>query len=78
MMIVDDYSGMRWQYFDIPMAFTGFLADINARSTPSIAECIRLDNGTEFTKPEFVALLNDRGIRREYTPVNSPKHDVVV
>ena len=37
-----------------------------------------MDNGTEFTKPEFVALLNDRGIGREYTPVNPPDHDGVV
>ena len=38
----------------------------------------RSDNGTEFVKPEFVAMLNTRGIRREYTPVGSPKHDGVV
>ena len=83
MMFVDDCSRKGWPYFfkrksDVPMAFAGSLADINARGTPSIVECIRSDNGTEFTKPEFVALLNDRGIRREYTPVNSPKHDGVV
>ena len=74
---------MGWLYFlerksDVPMAFAGFLADINSRCSPSIVECIRSDNGTGFTKPEFVALLNDRGIRREYTPVNSPEHDGVV
>ena len=63
---------------DVPMAFASLLADINARGTPSIVECIRSDNSTEFAKPEFVALLNDRAIRREYTPVNSPKHDGVV
>ena len=45
MMIVDDYSRMGWPYFlkrksDVPMAFAGFLADINARGTPSIVECI--------------------------------------
>ena len=83
MMIVDDYSRMGWPYFlkrksDVPMAFAGFLADVNAKGVPSIVEYIRSDNGTEFTKPEFVALLNERGIRREYTPVNSPKHDGVV
>ena len=63
---------------DVPMAFAGFLADIYARGTPSVVEWIRSDNGTEFSKPEFVALLNDRGIRSEYTLVNSPKHDGVV
>ena len=83
MMIVDDYSRTEWPYFlkrksDVPMASASFLADINARGTPSIVECIRSDNVGEFTKPEFVALFNDRGIRREYTPVNSPKHDGVV
>ena len=83
LMVVDDYSRMECPYFlkrksDVPLAFAGFLADINARGAPSIVECIHSDNGTEFTKPEFAALLNERGIRREYTPVNSPKHDGVV
>ena len=83
MMIVDDYSRMGWPYFlkrksDVPVAFAGFLADINAKGVPSIVECLRSDNGTEFVKPEFVAMLNARGIRREYTPVGSPKHDGVV
>ena len=83
MMIVDDYSRMRWPYFfkrkcDVPMGFTVFLADINARGTLSIVECIRSDNGTESIQPEFVALFSNRGIRREYTPVNCPKHDGVV
>ena len=73
MIIVDDYSRMGWPYFlkrmsDVPMAFAGFLADVNAKGVPSIVDCIRSDNGTEFTKPEFVALLNERRIRREYTP----------
>ena len=80
-MITDDYTLMGWPYFvkrksGVPMAFAGLLADINARYTPSMEKCIRSDNG--FTKPEFVALLDDHGIRREYTPVNSPKHDGVV
>ena len=83
MMIVGDYSRMGWPYFltrkfDVLMAFAVFLANINARGTPSIVECIRSDNHTEFTKPEFVALLNDHEIHRDYTPVNSPKHDGVV
>ena len=60
------------------MAFADFLADINAKGVPSIVECVRLDNGTEFTNPEFVALLKERGIRREYTLVGSPKYDGVV
>ena len=83
MIIVDDYSRMGWPYFlnrksDVPMAFVGLLADIIARGTPSIVECIRSDNDTEYTKPKFVALFNNRGICREYTPVNPPKHDGVV
>ena len=83
LMIVDDYSRMGWPYFlkrksDVPMAFSGFLADIDAKGVPSMVECIRSDNGTEFTKPEFVALLNERGVRREYTSVDSPEYDGVV
>ena len=83
MMIVDDYSRVGWPYFlkrksKVLIAFAGFRADINATGAPSTVECIRSDNGTAFTKSEFVALLNERGIRREYKPVNSPKHDGVV
>ena len=83
MMTVDDYSPMGCPCFlerksDVPITFAGFLADINARGTPSIVQCIRSDNGTEFTNQEVVALLNDRGIRREYRSVNSPKHDGAV
>ena len=74
LMMIVDYSRMGWPYFlkrksDVPVAFAGFLADINAQGVPSIVECLRSDNGTEFVKPEFVAMLNARGIRREYTPL---------
>ena len=31
-----------------------------------------------YTNSEFMAMLNPRGIHREYTPVGSPKHDGVV
>ena len=83
MMIVDDFSRMGYPYLlklksDVPTAFARFLADINARSTPSIVESMRSDNGTEFAKTEFVALLNDGKIRREHKPVNSPKLDGVI
>ena len=81
--IVDDYSRMGWTYLlrgksDVQMAFYGFLVDINVKGVPSIVECVRSDSGTEFTNPEFVALLNMRVIRREYTPVVSPKHEGMV
>ncbi|CAN0527058.1 unnamed protein product, partial [Laminaria digitata] len=83
MMIVDDYSRLGWPYFlkrksDVPAAFAGFLADINATGVPSIVESVRSDNGTEFVTREFVEMLDRRGIRREYTPVNSPKDNGVV
>ena len=83
MMIVDDYSRLGWPYFlrrksDVPEVFAAFLADINAKGRPSIVECLRSDNGTEFLKAQFVAMLNHYGIRREHTPVGSPKHDGVV
>ena len=48
------------------------------KGVPPIVGCLRSDNGTEFIKPEFVAMLNQRGIHREYTPADSPKHDGVV
>lgn len=38
---------------------------------------MRSDNGTEFVKEEFVALLGHHGTRREYTPIDSPKHNGV-
>ena len=76
LMIVDGFFRFGWTYFlkeksDVPAVFAGFLADMRARGTPSIVECLRSDNGTEFTKGEFVALLNHRSIGREYTPVDS-------
>ena len=83
MMIVDDYSRLGWQYFlkpksDVPKVYAGCLADINAKGVSSIVECLRSNNGTEFTKPEFMDMLNQRGIRREYANVRSSKHDGVV
>ena len=62
----------------MPAVFAGFLAGIRARGTPPIVECLRSDSGAEFTKGEFVALLNPHRVRREYTPVDSPKYDGVV
>ena len=83
MMIVDDFCRFGWTYFlkeksDVPAVFAGFLADIRAQGTPSIVECLRSDNGTEFNKGEFVTLLDHHRIRRENTPVVSPKYDGVV
>ena len=63
---------------DMPLAFAGFLADINAQGVPCIVECLRSVNCTDFVKPEFVEMLDRRGIRRECTPVDYPKHDGVV
>lgn len=59
MMIVHDYSRQGWPYFlkresDVPEVFAGFLAEINAQGVPSLVECLRSDNGTEFVKPGFV------------------------
>ena len=83
LMIVDDYSRIRWPYFlerksDVPAAFARFLADVNATGVSSTVECVRSDNGTEFVRVEFVKLLDHRGIQREYIPVSSPKHNGVV
>ena len=68
MMIVDDFPRFVCIYFlkeksDVPDVFTGFLADIRAHGTPSVVECLRSDNGTEFTKGEFVTLLEHHRIR---------------
>ena len=83
MMIVDDFSRFEWTYLlkeksDVPAVFAGFLADIRARGTLSIVEGLCADNGTEFTKGEFVTLLDHHRIRRKYTPVDYPKYDRVV
>ena len=80
MMIVGGFSRFGWTYFlkeksDVPAVFAGFLADIRAQGTPSIVKGLRSDNGTEFTNGEFVMLLDHHRIRREYTPVDSPKYD---
>lgn len=80
MMMVDDCSRFSWSYFvkkksDVPAVFASFLTDIRAQGTPSPG--LRSDNGTDLTNQEFVALLDHHSIRREYTPVDSPKHDNV-
>ena len=43
---------------DVPKVVTGFLADINAKGAPSIVECLRSDNLTDFASPEIVEGLN--------------------
>ncbi|CAM9512874.1 unnamed protein product, partial [Laminaria digitata] len=83
MMIVDDFSRFGWPYFlkkksDAALVFAAFLAYIRADGCPSVVACVRSDNGTEFLSTEFVAMLDSHGIRREYMPVASPKHDGVV
>ena len=35
--------------------------------------CVRSDNGLEFINPDFVGWLDCLRIRREHTPVGSPK-----
>ena len=82
-VIVDDISRFGWTCFlkeksDMPAVFADTLADIRAQGTPSIVECLCSGNGTEFTKGEFVTLLNHRRIRRDFTPADSPKYDGVV
>lgn len=62
LLIVDDYSRFAWPYLykkksDVPSAFASFPTDIRAQGIPSTVECLRSDNGTEFTKQNFVALL---------------------
>ena len=81
MMVVDDYWRLGWLYHlkrksDVPVVFACFLADISAHVSPSPAGCVRSDNGSEFN-PDFVGLLDRLGIRPEYTPVGSPKHNGV-
>ena len=56
----------------MPAVFTRFLAGIHSLLTPPTGECLRSDNGTKFTKREFV---DRRRICREYTPVDSAEND---
>ena len=62
----------------MPVVFAGFLADIRARGTPSVVECLRSENSVELSKGESVAPLNHHRIRREYTPIDSPNYSGVV
>lgn len=62
---------------DVQATFATFLTDIGAQGTPSTVGCVRLDNGTKDDKKEFVALPDRHGTRREYTPVDSAKHNGV-
>ena len=83
MMIVDDFSRLGWPYFlrkksDAALVFAELLAVIRTDDCPSVVECTCSNDGSEFLSEESVALLNSHGIRRERTPVASPKHDGVV
>ena len=83
MKIVDDFSRLGWPHYlkkksDAAPVFAKFLADIRADGCPSVVECVRSDNGTEFLNVEFRALLNSHCVHQELTPVASPKHDGVV
>lgn len=82
-VIFDDYSQKGRPYFlkrksDVPMAVAGVVVDINANGVSSIVRCVIWENGTEFSKPEIVAWLNEPGIRRKCSLVGFPKHYGVV
>lgn len=78
-MILGDYPRVTWPYFsetsDVSPVFGS--PDIRAQGHPCTMACLCSDNGTEFLKQEFMALLGHHGLRREYTPVDSPKNSNV-
>ena len=82
MMTADDLLRFAWPHFlktksDVSAVLGRFLTDIRAHGNLCAVECLHSDNGTEFTKQEFVTLLGHHGIRHEYTSIDPPKHNSV-
>ena len=58
-------------------AFESFLAEVRADGTPSVVMAVRSDNGGECFGGDFGKLCHKRGIKQEFTPVDSPKYNGV-
>lgn len=76
-MIVDDATDMNCPTFlrgksaaTVTHGFRTFLAAVNAYGT---SVCLRTDNGLELTNKEFLKLMADNNIRREYKSADGPK-----
>ena len=63
---------------DAADAFQFFLADIRSHGVPSVVECVRFDNGGEFSEGSFKLLGAERGIRHEFTTPDTPKFNGMV
>ena len=74
MMIVDDHSRFAWPYF-LKKTFTSqlfpvvFLSDIREQGNSCAVENLRSNNGTKFTKQEFVTLRDRHHITRTHSRV---------
>ena len=62
---------------DVASAFESFLIDVRADGTPSAVVCVRSDHGGEVFGGEFGTLCRKRGIKKEFTPADSPKYNSV-
>ena len=62
---------------DAASAFESFLAEVRADGTPSAVMAVRSDNGREVFGGAFGELCRKRGIKQEFTPADSPKHNGV-
>ena len=74
MSFVDDYSGLIFVYFlknknDSIRGLERFLAD---SATFGKLQCLRSDNGTEYTSKEFKSLLTRNKVKQEFTAPHSP------
>ena len=62
---------------DAASAFESFLSEVRADGTQSAVMAVRSDNGREFFGGAFGEIYRKRGIKQEFTPADSPKHNGV-
>ena len=62
---------------DAASAFESLLAEVRADGTQTAVMAVRSDNGGEFFEGDFGKLCHKGGIKREFTPADSPKHNGV-
>jgi transposase InsO family protein len=80
-LFIDDYTRMSWVYFikfksEVFTIFQTFKALVENQSDMLI-ECLRSDNGTEYTSNQFLEYCNSRGIVHQYTTPYTPQQNGV-
>ena len=79
MIVRDDFTRYSWLYFlrhksDASAKFEQFLSDVRGHGD---VECVRSDNGGEFTSRAFTSICNRHRIKQEFTTADSAMYNGV-